>query len=72
MLPPTCVGSSISWVWLLSKTKSQKIFETLDPPDRVFQSMSGKLKSPRIMTDDVVEHNKRFCSAYTSKELGGR
>ena len=54
MLPQVWVDDFTSCVKLDSKTNSQKLLETGESPLRVGQSMSGKLKSPRIMDKAVI------------------
>ena len=48
VFPLIWVGSRICCVRLRSNTKSQKLEESDEPPDRVDQQISGRLKSPTI------------------------
>ena len=47
MSPWIWVGQLISWDNAESKIRSQNCWETGETPDKVFQSISGMLKSPR-------------------------
>ena len=50
ILPIAWVGWSINCISELLKIKSQKAFDEVEVEKRVCQLMSGKLKSPVIMT----------------------
>ena len=52
-----CGGLSTCWIRLLSKTNSQNNLEEEDIPVREDQLMSGRLKSPTMMTCADDEDN---------------
>ena len=49
MLPLTLVGWSINWTTELSKTKLQKALDGVEVEESVYQCISGRLKSPKII-----------------------
>ena len=62
MLPLLCVDCRISWDKLLSNTKSQNKVERDEQPERQNQSISGRLKSPKIITRSLLDKSDKNVS----------
>ena len=74
VFPLIWVGSRICCVRLRSNTKSQKLEESDEPPDRVDQQISGRLKSPTIkhgVLEERMPVRKGISVSNESLELGG-
>ena len=57
IFPLICVGESTNWTKLWSNIRSQKQVERGDVPVSVLQLVSGRLKSPTIITCSEEEVN---------------